>query len=144
MHRIAFLLLALPVLAFNNDVWKSGSIKVVDTDEWCGRPGIPDWPGICGQQGATRALFSDAHGDSVRPANPFSQILEIDAPDAIYIVRRTSLDGGLQFQPGAIAQFAVDGKHLKIKFDRQEKNRRGEIQVRHDHDRTDLLELRKR
>jgi hypothetical protein len=80
----------------------------------------------------------------MRPANPFSQILEIDAPDAIYIVRRTSLDAGLQFRPGAIAQFAVDGKHLKIKFDRQERNRSGEIQVRHDHDRTDILELRKR
>ena len=46
MRRMVLFALALPLLAFGRD-WSSGSIKVLDTDEWCGRPGIPDWPGIC-------------------------------------------------------------------------------------------------
>jgi hypothetical protein len=144
MRRIAFFLIALPILAFSKDSWSSGSIKVVDTDEWCGRPGIPDWPGICGPlRGDAMTLFSES-GGAPRPPNPYSQVLEIDGPDAIYIVRRTSLDGGLRFRPGAIAQFAVDGKHLSIKFDRPVVNRHGELQFKHDQDRTDILEIRKR
>ena len=143
MRPIAFFLLALPVLAFSKDSWSSGSIKVLDTNEWCGRPGIPDWPEICGPpRGDTTALF-DSHGAS-RPASPYSQILEIDAADAIYVIRRTSLDGGLHFRNGAKAQFAVDGKHLIIKFDREVVKRNGEVQLKHDHDRTDILEIRKR
>jgi hypothetical protein len=133
------------MLAFSKDSWSSGAIKVVDTNEWCGRPGIPDWPGICGPpRSDALTLFSDSSGGAPRPANPYSQVLEIDGADAIYIVRRTSLDGGLRFRPGAVARFSVDGKHLLIKFDRQVFNRHGEARLEHDHDRTDILEIRKR
>jgi hypothetical protein len=143
MRRFAFVLFAVPMLAFGKDSWSSGSIKVLDTNEWCGRPGIPDYPEICGPpRGDATALFSDSHG--ARAATPFSQILEIDGADVIYVIRRTSLDGGLHFQDGAKAQFAVDGKHLIIKFDREVRDRNGEVQWKHDHDRTDILEIRKR
>lgn len=144
MRRIAFLVLAFPILAFGKDSWSSGSIKVLDTNEWCARPGIPDWPEICGPPRADAlTLFNNRNGGGP-PASPYTQILEIDAPDAIYVIRRTSLDGGLHFRDGAKAQFAVEGKHLIIKFDREAVNRRGEVQVKHDHDRTDILEIRKR
>jgi hypothetical protein len=68
MRQIAFFLLALPIVAFSKDTWKSGQIKVIDTDEWCGRPGAVDWPAICGTSpsGATR-LVNDSRGDAVRP-----------------------------------------------------------------------------
>lgn len=145
MPRIAFLLLALPILAFGKDSWSSAVIKVVNTDEWCARPGIADWPAICGPpRSDAMALFNENTGSVPHPATPYSQILEIDAPDVIYIVKRTSLDGGLSFRPGAAAQFAVDGKHLLIKFDRQIVDRHGESQIHHEHDRTDILETRKR
>jgi hypothetical protein len=81
--------------------------------------------------GATDGSSLD-HGDAVRPANPYSQILEIDGPDAVYVVRTTRLNSALKFRPGAVAQFAVDGKHLKIKFDREETNRQGELRVHHE------------
>jgi hypothetical protein len=142
MRRIAFLLVALAMLALGKDSWSSGSIKVLDTNEWCARPGIPDYPEICGApRGDQTTLFNDSHGG--RPATPFSQILEIDGTDAIYVIRRTSLDGGLHFESGAKAQFAVDGKHLIIKFDREVRGRNNEVQLKHDHDRTDILEIRK-
>lgn len=143
MRRIAFIVLALPILALGKDSWSTGTIKVLDTNEWCGRPGIPDWPEICGPpRSDALTLFSDSHG--APPASPYSQILEIDGADVTYVVRRTSLDGGLHFREGAKAQFAVDGKHLIIRFDREVKNRRGELQLKHDHDRTDILDVRKR
>ena len=41
------------------------------------------------------SLFNDT-GDSAHTGMPHSQLLEIDAPDAIYVIRRTSFDGGLQ------------------------------------------------
>ncbi len=142
MKRIA-LLLVLPMLAFSKDSWSSGTIKVLDTNEWCARPGIPDWPGVCGPlRSDTTALFNNA--GTGRPASPLSQILEIDTADAIYVIRRTSMDSGLQFSPGAKAQFQVDGKHMLIKFDREATNHRGETSVHHDHDRTDILETKKR
>src|SRR5580658_9508239 len=100
---IALLIVALPILVFSKDSWKSGSIKALDTDEWCGRPGIPDWPGVCGPpRSDSMSLFNDT-GDSAHTGNPHSQLLEIDAPDATYVIRRTSFDGGLQFRPGAVA-----------------------------------------
>ena len=143
MKRVAFFLLLMPFLAQASESWSSGVIKVVDTDKWCARPGIPDWPEICGPtRGDTMALFNENTGGSPH-GSPYSQILEIDASDAVYVVRRTSLDGGLSFQPGARAQFAVDGKHLLLKFDRQVVNRKGEVRMVHDHDRTDILETRK-
>jgi hypothetical protein len=142
MQRSAFLLLAFSVLLFAEDVWKSGPIKVLDTDEWCGRPGIADWPGLCDGLKGNTALFSDSRGASARPVTPYSQILEIDGPDAVYIVKRTSLDTGLKFRPGALAQFAVAGKHLKIKFDQEETTRHGELRVRHEQATTDILETR--
>ncbi len=144
MRRIAWFALALPILAFGKDSWSSGSIKALDTNEWCARPGIPDWPEICGPPRAdTTALFSDSNGAGP-PASPHSQILEIEGVDAIYVIRRTSLDSGLHFREGAKAQFAVDGKHLIVKFDRETVNRRGEVQVKHEQARTDILEVRKR
>jgi hypothetical protein len=144
VKRITLIVLAFPILAFCKDAWNSGSIKVLDTDEWCGRPGIPDWPEICGPPRAdSMTLFNNKNGGGP-PASPYSQILQIEAPDAIYVVRRTSLDGGLHFRDGARAQFTVEGKHLIIKFDREITNRRGEVQLKHDHDRTDILETRKR
>ena len=143
MKRIAFLVVALPILVFSKESWQTGSIKVLDTDEWCSRPGIPDWPGVCGPpRGDSVSLFNDT-GESAHTGNPHSQLLEIDAPDSIYIVKRTSFDGGLQFRPGATAQFAVDGKHLTIKFDREVSNRHGDSRVQHDHDRLDILQIRK-
>jgi hypothetical protein len=143
MRRVAFFLLALPMLAFCKDTWKSGQIKVIDTDEWCGRPGAVDWPAICGTSpsGATR-LVNDSRADAVRPANPYSQILEIDGPDAVYIVRSTRLDGALQFRAGALAQFSVDGKHLKIKFDKQGTDRNGDLRVHHASAQADILEIK--
>ena len=143
MKRIAFLVVALPILVFSKESWQTGSIKVLDTDEWCSHPGIPDWPGVCGPpRGDSVSLFNDT-GESAHTGNPHSQLLEIDAPDSIYIVKRTSFDGGLQFRPGATAQFAVDGKHLTIKFDREVSNRHGDSRVQHDHDRLDILQIRK-
>ena len=140
---IALLIVALPILVFSKDSWRSGAIKTLDTDEWCNRPGIPDWPGVCGPpRSDSMALFNDA-GDSTHNGIPHSQLLEIDAPDAVYVVRRTSFDGGLQFRPGAAAQFAVDGKHLIIKFDHEISNRRGDTRVQHEQDRTDILQVRK-
>lgn len=144
MQRIALLLLALPTLAFCKDNWKSGPIKVINTDEWCARPIAADWPGICRIVPGATTLFNDSHGDAVRPANPHSQILEIDGPDAVYVVRSTRLNSALTFRPGAVAQFAVDGKHLKIKFDREETNRHGELRVHHESGETDILEMRRR
>jgi len=47
MKRVAFFLLTLPFVVSAKESWSSGAIKVVDTNEWCGRPGIPDWPEIC-------------------------------------------------------------------------------------------------
>ena len=144
MRRIAFFLLVLPSLAFCKDSWSSGAIKVVNTDEWCGRPATADWPAICGPtRGDSMALFNE-NTSGVPRSTPYSQVLEIDGPDAIYIVKRTSLDSGLSFRPGAAAQFAEDGKHLLIKFDRQVVGRHGETHLVHDHDRTDILEIRKR
>ncbi len=144
LRRFALIFLALPILTFGKDSWSSGSIKVLDTNEWCARPGIPDWPEICGPPRAdATTLFSDSHGGGP-PSSPYSQILEIDGVDAIYVIRRTSLDGGLQFREGARAQFLVDGKHLIVKFDRETANRRGEAQVKHERARTDILEVRKR
>lgn len=143
MRRIAFFVVLLAGLAIGKDAWQSGPIKVVDTDQWCARPGIPDWPGICGPpRSDSMALFNDSSGGVPR-ATPYSQVLEIDGPDATYVVKRTSLDGGLSFRDGAMAQFEVDGKHLLIKFDRQVV-KHGESRVVHDHDRTDILEVRKR
>jgi len=143
MKRIVFFMVALPILVFSKDAWKTGSIKVLDTDDWCSRPGIPDWPGVCGPpSSASLSLLNDA-GASPHPANPHSQLLEIDAPDAIYIVKRTSFDGGLQFLPGAIAQFAVDGKHLTIRVDHEISTRRGGSRVQHEQDRTEILQIRK-
>lgn len=144
MRRIAFLLLALPVLARTKDSWSAGAIKVLATDEWCGRPGIPDWPDICGPPRSDSMTLFNGSGGAARPANPYTQILEISAPDATYIVRRTSLDGGLHFHPGAKAQFAVDGKHLILKFDREDYDRRGQLHLHHDHDRLDILEVKKK
>ena len=143
MRRLVFLFLALSILASAKDAWSSGPIKVLDTNEWCGRPGIPDWPEICGPtRSDAMALFS---GTSGAPAgSPYSQILQIDGPDATYVVRRTSLDGGLHFEPGAKAQYQVDGKHLLIKFDRQSVNRQGETKIQHDHAKTDILQVKKR
>ena len=143
MRRIALLVVALPILVFSKDSWKTGTIKALETDEWCSRPGTPDWPGVCGPpRGDSMSLFNDK-GDSVHTGVPHSQLLEIDAPDAVYVIRRTSFDGGLQFRPGAAAQFAVDGKHLVIKFDHEVSNRRGEVRVEHEQDRTDILQVRK-
>jgi hypothetical protein len=143
MKRIAFFVVALPILVFSKDSWKTGSIKVLDTDEWCSRPGIPDWPAVCGApRGDSLSLFND-NGESTHTGNPHSQLLEIDAPDAIYVIKRTSFDGGLQFRPGAVAQFSVDGKHLIIKFDHEIMNRRGDSRVQHQQDRTDILQIRK-
>ena len=143
MRRIAFFFLALPIIGFSKDTWKSGRIKVIDTDEWCGRPGAVDWPAICGTlpSGAPR-FFNDNRGDAVRPPNPFSQVLEIDGPDAVYIVKSTRLDGALKFNAGASAQFAVDGKHLKIKFDKQETDRNGDLRVHHGSAQADILEIK--
>jgi len=143
MRRIAFLSLALSIVAFSKDTWKSGRIKVIDSDEWCGRPVAVDWPAICGTlpSGAPR-FFNDSRGDALRPPNPYSQILEIDGPDAVYIVKSTRLDGALQFRAGASAQFLVDGKHLKIKFDRRELDRNGDVRVRHDSAQADILEIK--
>lgn len=141
MQRI--LLFAVAVAAFGRDSWSSGLIKVLDTDAWCSRPGIADWPGICGPpKASSTTLLNDA--GNTHPASPYSQILQIDGPDATYVVRRTSLDGGLSFQAGARAQFALDGKHLLIKFDRVSVDRHGDTKVQHDHDRTDILEVRKK
>ncbi len=128
MRRIVFFFLALPIVAFSKDTWMSGKIKVIDADEWCGRPAAVDWPAICGAlpSGATR-FFNDSRADAVRPPNPYSQILEIDGADAVYIVKSTRLDGALQFRPGATAQFSLDGKHVKIKFDRREVDRNGDV-----------------
>jgi hypothetical protein len=143
VKRIAFFAVVLPILVFSKESWQKGSIKVLDTDDWCSRPGIPDWPGVCGPpRSDSLSLFNDA-GDASHPGIPHSQLLEIDAPDAIYVVKRTSFDGGLQFRPGAVAQFAGDGKHLIIKFDRETSNRRGDSRVQHEQDRTDILQIRK-
>src|SRR5579862_5453766 len=108
MKRIAFFAFALlPLLVFSKESWKTGSIKVLDTDDWCSRPGIPDWPGVCGPpRSESMSLFNDT-GDSAHTGVPHSQLLEIDAPGAIYVIKRTSFDGGLQFRPGAVAQFSV-------------------------------------
>jgi hypothetical protein len=143
MRRIALFVLALPMVAFSKDTWKSGQIKVIDTDEWCGRPGAVDWPAICGAlpSGATR-MVNDSRSDAVRPANPYTQILEIDGPNAVYIVRSTRLDGALQFRAGALARFSVDGKHLKIKFDRPETDRNGDLRVHHASAQADILEIK--
>ncbi len=131
------------MVAFSNDTWKSGRIKVIDTLEWCGRPAAVDWPAICQSSAIGPArLFNDSRGDAVRPASPFSQILEIDGPDAVYVVKSTRLDGALQFRPGALAQFSVDGKHLKIKFDQQEVDRHGDVRVHHDSAVADILEIK--
>ena len=143
MRRIAFIVLALPLLTFGKDSWSSGSVKVLETNEWCARPGIPDWPEICGPPRADAlTLFNNAHGGGP-PASPYTQVLEIDGADAIYVVRRTSFDGGLHFRDGAKAQFTVEGKHLIIRFDREVVSRNGEVRIKHDHDRTDILEIRK-
>jgi hypothetical protein len=143
VRRIAFIVLALPLLTFGKDSWSSGSIKVLETNEWCARPGIPDWPEICGPPRADAlTLFNNAHGGGP-PASPYTQVLEIDGADAIYVVRRTSFDGGLHFRDGAKAQFTVEGKHLIIRFDREVVSRNGEVRIKHDHDRTDILEIRK-
>ncbi len=142
MRPIILFFLALPVLLFSKDSWSTGSIKVLDTNEWCGRPGIPDWPAICGPPRADQTTIFN-NSSAAPPASPYSQILEIDAPDAIYVIRRTSLDGGLHFRDGAKARFAVEGRHLIIRFDREVRNRNGEITLKHDHDRTDILETRK-
>jgi hypothetical protein len=145
MKRIAFVFLALPLLAQAKDSWKSGLIKVVNTDEWCARPGIPDSPELCGPPGGSATtLFGGGSGDVTRPATPYSQVLEIDAGDAIYTVKRTSFDGGLEFAAGAVAQFEVDGKHMTIKFDRHVTDRRGETHVEHDRGRMDILQIRNR
>jgi hypothetical protein len=133
---------ALPVLMAAKDSFSTGSIKVLNTDEWCGRPGIPDFPAICSIRGDSTALFNDNHG-AVPQGAPYTQILEIDGADAIYVVKRTGLDGGLSFPAGAKAQFAVDGKHLLIKFDREVKDRHGEVHVQHGQDKTDILQVKK-
>ena len=143
MKRIVFLLVVLPILVFSKDLWKTGTIKVLNTNDWCSRPGIPDWPGVCGPpRSDSMSLFNDA-GDSSHIGIPHSQLLEIDAPDAIYVIKRTSFDGGLQFRPGAVAQFSVDGKHLVIKFDREIPDRHGDLRVQHEQGRTDILQIRK-
>jgi hypothetical protein len=135
-------LFVIATLAYSKDSWSSGSIKVLDTDEWCSRPGIPDSPEICGPtRSDTMALFNGASG---RPNGPYSQILEIGAPDAIYVIRRTSLDGGLHFPAGATAQFLVEGKHMMIKFNREESDRQGNVHLKPDHGRADILEIKKR
>ena len=138
MHALLF----LTALAFASD-FTSGTIKVLAADEWCARPGIPDWPEICGAPGAGQTtLFNGSAG--APKGTPYSQILEIQGADAIYVVRRTSLDGGLQFSPGAKAQFQVDGKHLLLKFDREVQDRSGQKHLKHDHDRLDILQMKKK
>jgi hypothetical protein len=143
MRRIAFVLLALPIVAVSKDTWRSGRIKVIDTNEWCGRPAAADWPAICQTSAVGPArLFNDSRGDAVRPPNPYTQILEIDAPEAIYVVKSTRLDGALQFLPDATAQFSVEGKHLKIKFDQPAVDRHGEVRVHHDSAQADIIEIK--
>jgi hypothetical protein len=142
MRQVALLLLSLPLLATDNSVWSSGAIKVLAADEWCARPGIPDWPEICGAPGAGQTtLFNGSAG--APKGTPYSQILEIQAADAVYVVRRTSLDGGLQFSPGAKAQFLVDGKHLLLKFDREIVDRNGQTHLKREHDRLDILQVKR-
>ena len=97
MRRIAFFLTILPILVFSKESWKTGTIKALDAHDWCSRPGIPDWPGVCGPPGSSSmSLFNDL-GDSSHTGIAHSQLLEIEAADTIYVVRRTSFDGGLEF-----------------------------------------------
>jgi hypothetical protein len=97
--------------------WKTGQVKVLDTDKWCGEQTAAHFPGICGVKGEhAPILFHDSGWGSPQPPNPVTQILEIDTVDTIYIVKREALDGGVQLKPGAEAQYAADGKRLLIRI----------------------------
>ena len=108
------LIFALPGLAKD---WKVGQVKVLDTDKWCGEQTAANFPGICGYKGEhTPIQFHDSGWGAPQPPNPVTQILEIDGADAIYIVKREALDGGVRLKPGAEVQYAADGKRLLIRI----------------------------
>ncbi len=160
MKRIVFLILAfaaIPLLAYKKNYhWNSGTIRVLSEDQWCreGHPKSPDrgtdgagrpvagWDlGTCGPRRSDATV--ELQNSAGPAANPTTQMIEIDGPDRIYIVRRTGLDGGVRIRPDSAAEFAVDGKHLLLRF-QCEKFVRGSRQTQPAEARTEILESRKR
>lgn len=145
MKRILFPILiamTIPLIAGNRGHnWRSGTIRVLSTDLWCGQSGV------CGPGLGSHTQYGLWVWDGPYTPEPATLVLEIDGGDAVYIVRKAYLHGGPGIRPGSATQFAVEGTHLLVKFQREDyelDHGRPILHLYPEQDRTEIIEIRKR
>jgi hypothetical protein len=129
MRRFAALLLIFFAVSIasganKNPNWLSGTIDGVTSQRSCKAIGIR---GTCGQLLDVPIQFigSDAGVIGSGPSqvsvgapvpNPVTQVIQVEGPDTSYTVRSVSLTNGLEFPPHAHVEYAVEGKHLRLRL----------------------------